>query len=129
MVRQFISRDGESKKMPTPEQLKSRFDGVMERLVSIRSRLTVLPADASAAVDTGDLEANCFRYQERISQLLDLPAAPEINAELGRLLVAIRVSVQEIEACCSGLNGPLDRLITAVYEHLPEDPECADDAG
>lgn len=114
--------------MRSPEEEKARFDGVMSRLDAVRSQVNVPPADATLVVDAGELESQCTRYQEQISQLLDLPSTPEINPDLGRLLIALQVSVKEIEACCSGLKGPLDRLITAVYEHPPEGPEYADDA-
>lgn len=114
--------------MLSPEEEKARFDGVMSRLNCVRSQLKLPSEDSTIVVDARDLESNCVRYQDQISHLLELPSTPEINAELGRLLIALQVSIQEIEACCSGLKGPLDRLITAVYEHLPEDPEYADDA-
>lgn len=114
--------------MSHPEDLKRRFDGVMARLKAIRSQLDVAVEDGTVVVDTGDLDIKCRRYREQIDQFLQLPDTPEIDDSLGKTLIDLSIAIDDMKRCCADLKGPLDRLISAIYDRLPDDPEYADDA-
>ncbi len=114
--------------MASAEELKRRFDGVMSRLQAIHSELNLQQEDGTVVVDLGDLDSKCSRYQEQVDQLLQLPVTPEVNDQLAKLLIALSVSIEDLRMCCSDLKEPLDRMVSAVYERLPDDPDYADDA-
>lgn len=115
--------------MAGDDELRRRFDGVMTRLQAVCSALDLPKEDRTVVVDLGDLDTKCRYYQEHIEQVLRLPDAPEVTDELGELMIALSVSIQELKECCSDLNGPLRRLISALYKRLPDDPNHADDEG
>ena len=114
--------------MASAEELKRRFDGVMSRLQAIQSELGLQQEDGTVVVDLADLDSKCRRYQEKVDGLLQLQVSSEITDQLGELLIEISVAIDDLKACCSDLKGPLDRMVSAVYKRLPDDPDYADDA-
>ena len=114
--------------MTRPEEHKRRSDELKNRLEAVRAQLDVPRRDETLIVDASDLDAKCRRYQEQIDRILQLPATPEIDDALGEQLVALQVAIDDVATCCRDLKRPLDRLVSAVYERLPDDPRYDDDA-
>ena len=114
--------------MSQPDAAKTRFDSLMKRLEAICSQLPIATEDTTLVVDVGDLELSLRRYQEHLDSLSQLREQPDIDDALGELLIDINVSVEDIQKTCEGLKDPLDRLISAIYDVLPDDPRYADDA-
>ena len=114
--------------MTNPDEIGRRFDEIKSCLESIHLQLGLRRNDGTLVVDVGDLDGKCGRYQEQVDRLLELATRPEINDLLGERLIAISVAIEDLAACCADLKGPFDRMVSAVYERLPDDSRYADDA-
>ena len=112
--------------MQAPEDLKRRFDEIKTRLECVHSQLRAPEEDGTVVVDVGDLDGKCRRYQEQVDRFLELASEPELDDTLGEHLIALSVAIEDLAACCADAKGPLDRLVSALYERLPEDPRYAD---
>lgn len=114
--------------MNPPHEPTSRFDKLKQRLAAVHAQLELAREDGTLVVDAGDLDEKCRRYREKVDRLLELPPAPNVDDMLVERLVSLSVAADDLAACCADLKGPLDRLISAVHETLPDDPKFADDA-
>jgi len=114
--------------MIQPDDLRCRLEGIKKRLEALYTQLASQQEDGTLVVDAADLDAKCRRFRDQLDKLLELPSNPEIDDGLGKLLIALSISIDDLAACCADLKGPLGRLISAVYDRLPDDPNHADDA-
>ena len=115
--------------MSPTDDARARFESIKTRLEAICSELGIAPETATVVVDTGDLEIKCRRFQKALDRLVALRATPDIDEQLGQVLIDLQVASDDMAMCCSDLKGPLDRLISAMYERLPDPPESDDDDG
>ena len=114
--------------MAQSQESQDRFEALKSRLEAIRSQLEVLREDGIIEVEAGELDLQCIRYQELVGKFLGLPNTPEISRDLGKLLIDMGIVIDDMAMISSNLKGPLERLIAAIYDQLPDDPEPPRDA-
>lgn len=104
----------------------TRFNQVKNYMESLTKWAEVSRDDSSLVVDTGDLELQLGQYQEHIDELLAISPVPENQKEIGRKIVDLWASVGWIKAVCDDLNGPLERLISAVSADEDDEDDDVD---